>query len=37
MEGNRVLEKMSLPEGYYWIIDNPTEYNNTDLSTTMIF
>jgi hypothetical protein len=31
-EGNRVVKTMSLPEGYYLILDNMTEFNNTDLS-----
>lgn len=31
-EGNRVERTMSLPEGYFLILDNMTEFNNTDLS-----
>jgi hypothetical protein len=31
-EGNKVVKTMSLPEGYFIILDNATEFNNTDLS-----
>lgn len=32
VEGNKVVKKMSLPEGYFMVLDNVTEFNNTDLS-----
>jgi hypothetical protein len=31
-QGNRVERTLSLPEGYFLILDNMTEFNNTDLS-----
>ncbi|HEY1406648.1 MAG TPA: hypothetical protein VF857_08575, partial [Spirochaetota bacterium] len=31
-EGNRILSKKSLPDGYFLVMENITEFNNIDLS-----
>jgi hypothetical protein len=32
IEGSTVVKKKSLPEGYFMVLDDMTEFNNTDLS-----